>query len=524
MTMTPPLTIPPLGISESEAQRRFEDLQRKLIPLWERIRQINDSEQTIVVVPSKTTVSNCQGAEMQAYEERMLFMLLLLRQPSARLIYATSQVILPSTLDYYFSLMPGVVNHHAMARFINVAIEDRTIRPLTVKLLERPHVCRRIRSLIPDPDSAHLVTYNVTGHERDLALRLGIPIYGADPKFAHLGSKTGSREVFEAAGVYHPLGTGGLRSFDDLQHALGDLRRKKPDLASAIVKLNEGVSGEGNALVDLTGLPDPNAAEGTQALEARIRDMQFESSAATQDHFFQTMSQIGGVVEERIGGRDIESPSVQMRVTPLGEVEVLSTHDQLLGGPNGQSFLGSRFPANPQYGPLIGSEARKIGAQLAKRGVLGRFAVDFVVARNDAGGWDSYAIEINLRKGGTTHPFLIMQFLIDGSYDEASGVFRAPSGLEKFYVTSDHLESTLFHAFTPADLLDIVIRHKLHFDQARQTGILVHMLAAIGENGRFGVVAVGDTPAQAQELYERIQDVVTAEARQAVKTGGLPDI
>ena len=109
---------------------------------------------------------------------------------------------------------------------------------------------------------------------------------------------------------------------------------------------------------------------------------------------------------------------------------MLSTHDQLLGGPSGQSFLGSRFPADQQYGPLIGSEARKIGAQLAKKGVLGRFAVDFVVARNNAGKWDSYAIEINLRKGGTTHPFLIMQFLIDGSYDETSGVFRAPSGLD----------------------------------------------------------------------------------------------
>ena len=213
-----------------------------------------------------------------------------------------------------------------------------------------------------------------------------------------------------------------------------------------------------------------------------------------------------------------------MRVTPLGEVEVLSTHDQLLGGPSGQSFLGSRFPANPQYGQLIGGEARKIGAQLAQKGVLGRFAVDFVVARNETGAWDSYAIEINLRKGGTTHPFLIMQFLIDGSYDEASGVFRAPSGREKFYVTSDHLESSLYHAFTPADLLDIVIRHKLHFDQARQTGILVHMLAAIGENGRFGVVAVGDTPAQAQELYERLQEVVTAEAKRAVESDGLPEI
>ena len=524
MAMTPPLEIPPLGVSENEAQRRFEVLQQKLIPHWERIRRINNSEQTIVVVPSQTIDFNCQGAEMQAYEERMLFMLLLLRQPRARLVYATSQLILPSTLDYYFSLMPGVINSHALERFINVAVEDRTARPLTVKLLERPHVCRRIRSLIPDPDSAHLVAYNVTSYERDLALRLGVPIYGADPKFSHLGSKTGSREVFEAAGASYPLGYESLRSFDDVHRALSDIRRMKPDLENAMVKLNEGVSGEGNAVVDLTGLPDPKSVDAARALEERIRGMQFELSAVEFDGFFQTMSEIGGIVEERIQGRDFYSPSVQMRVTPLGEVEVLSTHDQLLGGPSRQSFLGSRFPANLQYGPLIGSEARKIGAQLAKSGVLGRFSIDFVVVRDDADKWNTYAIEINLRKGGTTHPFLILQFLIDGSYDEKSGIFRAPSGLEKFYVTSDHLESTLYHAFTPADLFDILIRHNLHFDQARQTGILVHMLAAIGENGRFGVVAVGDTPEQAQELYDRVQEVVTEEARQAVKTHELPSI
>jgi hypothetical protein len=120
---------------------------------------------------------------MQAYEERMLFMLLL-RQPRARLVYATSQTILPSTLDYYLSILPGVVSSHAAQRFFNIAVEDRSPRPLTVKLLERPHVCERIRSLILDPDRAHLVAYNVTRYERDLALRLGIPIYGADPEFA----------------------------------------------------------------------------------------------------------------------------------------------------------------------------------------------------------------------------------------------------------------------------------------------------------------------------------------------------
>ena len=39
------------------------------------------------------------GAVMQVYEERFLFLLLLLRQPRARLIYVTSRTILPSIID-----------------------------------------------------------------------------------------------------------------------------------------------------------------------------------------------------------------------------------------------------------------------------------------------------------------------------------------------------------------------------------------------------------------------------------------
>ena len=118
-----PLDIPPLGISEREARIRFAALQRKLVPLWEHIRQFNEAEQTIVVVPSQTIEFDCKGVEMQAYEERMLFMLLL-RQPRApRLRDITND--LTSTLDYYFSILPGVVSSHASQRFFNIAVEDR---------------------------------------------------------------------------------------------------------------------------------------------------------------------------------------------------------------------------------------------------------------------------------------------------------------------------------------------------------------------------------------------------------------
>src|SRR5262249_19486405 len=163
-----------------------------------------------------------------------------------------------------------------------------------------------------------------------------------------------------------------------------------------LVKLNEGVSGEGNALVKLEGLPEPGSAGERAALAERLKQMSFELEGTHYHAYVAKLASRGGVVEERIMGRDFRSPSVQLRVTPLGRVELLSTHDQMLGGPSGQSYLGCRFPANPEYAPQIMRQAAKVGERLAQEGVLGRFALDFVVVRNEQDQWDTYAIEINL--------------------------------------------------------------------------------------------------------------------------------
>ncbi|HLF55827.1 MAG TPA: peptide ligase PGM1-related protein, partial [Thermoanaerobaculia bacterium] len=272
------------------------------------------------------------------------------------------------------------------------------------------------------------------------------------------------------------------------------------------------------------GLPASGAASEVESLRERLGAMRYEKADATFEGYVAKLAERGGVVEERISGNEFRSPSVQLRVTPLGELELLSTHDQLLGGPSGQSYLGCKFPADPAYAAAISAEAAKIGRRLASEGVIGRFALDFVVVRDDEGAWHPYAIEVNLRKGGTTHPFLTLQFLTDGSYDAERAVFTAPSGKPKCFVASDHVESPLYKAFAPDDLIDLVLRHRLHFDQSRQTGVVFHMLSAMGEAGRLGLTAVGDSAAEAEALYQRTLAVLDAEAGAALRSPELPAV
>jgi hypothetical protein len=497
----------------------FEALQRKLVPLWRSINHINADPQTIVVVPSITLDSTIQGVRQQAYEERFLFLLLLLRQPRARLIYVTSQAVHQDVVDYYLDLLPGVISVHAKKRLFLVSPLDGSPRPLSQKLLDRPHLLQRIRSLIVDPDRAHLVPFNTTTLERDLAMQLGIPMYGADPRTFVLGTKSGARRIFAEAGVPHPLGVEGLKTAADLTSAIASLRARKPSIRSLVVKLNEGVSGEGNATIDLSDLPAPVSGPGhadeRAAIEARMRAMRCELADATYDDYMAKLEERGGIVEERIAGSDFRSPSAQLRVTPLGSVEPLSTHDQVLGGPSGQKYLGCRFPANVEYGPAIMREAMKVGRRLMEEGVLGRFAVDFVAVRNDRGAWEVYAIEINLRKGGTTHPFLTLQFLTDGAYDPEHGAFVTPRGESKCFVATDHLESPSYRVLTHEHLFDIAVRHGLHFDQSRQKGVVFHMMNALAELGLVGFTAVGNSHDEADELYQKTVAILNEEAASA---------
>ncbi len=372
----------------------FDELQRKLVPLWESIGRTDpggalEEENTVVVIPSLSVDFEMSGSELQAYEERFMFMLFLLRQPLIRMVYVTSQAVHPSIVDYYLHTLPGSIISNARKRLFMVAPLDDSARTLTEKLLERPRLIRQIQSLIPDMNRAHLVPYNTTEKERELAVRLGIPMYAADPRYFGFGTKSGCRQIFAEEGVQHPIGFENLTSVDAMVAAIGQMRSEKPNITKVIAKLNEGVSGMGNAIIDVAGLPDPGVATESQAIAQRIREMRFEMSEMTYEKYVEKVIDAGAIVEELIVGEAFESPSAQMRVSPLGELELLSTHDQLLGGPSGQTYLGATFPADSQYGVQIMREAAKVGRRFAREGIVGRFAVDFVAVKNSNGEWSS---------------------------------------------------------------------------------------------------------------------------------------
>ena len=166
----------------------------------------------------------------------------------------------------------------------------------------------------------------------------------------------------------------------------------------------------------------------------------------------------------------------------------------------------------------------KIGKLLADRGAISRFAVDFMVHRDRPDTpWSCAAIEINLRMGGTTPPFLGLQFLTGGELDPETGLFRS-RGKEKYNYATDVLKSEAYRGLLPEDFIDILTFNGLHFDPATETGVLFHMIGALSEFGKVGVTCIGDSRRQADDLFRRTAAILDREtAAGARREAALPD-
>ena len=137
---------------------------------------------------------------------------------------------------------------------------------------------------------------------------------------------------------------------------------------------------------------------------------------------------MGGIVEEFIEAPETASPSAQLRIDPAGEVLPLSTHDQILGGTSGQVFLGCGFPADESL-PHAHAGGRASRSARSWPATASSAASASTSSWGAAPGedWKIFALEINLRMGGTTHPYLALQFLTGGHLDPDTGAFRSSS-------------------------------------------------------------------------------------------------
>lgn len=485
---------------DASTAQRFAALQEGLGPAWHANLPDGDIEHVLIALPSHSAAESLlahYGPRVRAMEHRYLVIFLLLhRVPRCELVFLCAQEPDAEVMEYYDSFVVDATGSSALERFRVVVVDDGTLRPMSAKLLDRPDLLDDVRRGRAGR-LAFVQPWNVTDLEVRVALELDAPLNGTSPELWPLGYKSAGRRLMRDAGVPVPYGREDVRSVDDVLAAIADVQAARPDVTGVVVKLDDSGAGDGNVVIGL------RAADGAPADDADIR----ERVAGLADWYLTDLAG-GGVVEELVSAPLFRSPSVQVGISPYGDVSVLATHEQVLGGDSGQVFTGCQLPADPAYSTEIARHADAVGRAFAARGAVGRAAVDFAVA-GDGDRWESYALEINLRNGGTTHPLAVLRNLVPGTYDIGSGQWvSGADGKPRAYRATDNMVDIAWLGLAPSAVIAAVSEAGLRFDHASGTGVVLHMLSSLAIDGRFGLTAIGHDVEHAGQLFDATREAV----------------
>ncbi|MFE4368273.1 peptide ligase PGM1-related protein [Streptomyces sp. NPDC056835] len=398
-----------------------------------------------------------------------------------------------------------------------LSLDDSSPRWLSEKLLdtERPEALvarKRLTEAVAAAraagDDIRLSYFEPSENLESLAEELGVPADQAPARCIPLGTKAAGRALFQEAGIAVAPGTAECFDLDGLVDGVRALLAGGS--GRLVLKLSSTAygAGLGNAIVDLTDLADlaDTAAGGAERLAGLVRDRlagsQVLDGSLGWEGFRAAIPEAGVLAEELLAGDELRSPSYQGRIRD-GAVVTVSTHEQVLG-PNGQTYTGSAFPAADAYRSTLIEYGRRVGAALIRRGVAqGDYGVDFVTVRHGEE-WQVYGIELNLRATGTMHAFGAVTGLLDALPDD-DGVLYGPDGTRRTYLASDSITSPAYRGLMPAGLIDLVRDSPLHWNPAQGRGVVLHMLSALPDYGKFGAVCVGADQAEAAELMSRLR-------------------
>jgi hypothetical protein len=482
---------------ETRARKRvsLRNLQRDL--------KRNPHRPQLVVVPSFGGIPDDMLDKIEGidhYVERTLsHSLWHLKNPEVELVFVSPRPVNAAMLASHLSCLPA----DAITRFHVVVVEGASTRCLTRGLLDDVRALRELHGLVR-PELALLVPFLVSEDEIELACTLGIPLEG--PVDIGLNTKTGSHRVFRDAKVPHQRAQIDLRSVQDLQSAVRQWYEAGGSDAIAI-KLDAGVSGLGNlhitrkqltaTLVQLQRERAPRTAREHRQLLSRAVRRTIVETGRSWVALRRDLAE-GFIVEEWFQGRVISSPSVQGFISPAGEVGVVATHDQML---EGQVFKGASFPAfphDPTWRKQLMSYGESIARVLARKGALGNFAADFIFGQTPSGAHVLSAIEINLRQGGTTHPYRNALGLKEVSFDRESGLLVDGDGTPLYYVATDNGHSEAMKGYSTDEMLGLLSRFDLN----------THLV--VPEQGKIGFQVFGPSPQAARDAFDEVTEYLAA--------------
>ena len=191
-----------------ELGAQFDALQQNLVPLWEFIGRPTQEEHTIVVVPS-LTLDTCVSRLGAAGVRRTIFVYAVFAAAAAgpHGVCDLDGRLRRRSLIIIWILLPAVVaSHAAQASVFGCAARFLVTAAYRANCSTARACCNRFANWCVTPTAPILCHTTRPISNARLSVKLGIPMYAADPRFFAFGTKSGCREIFAQEGVQHPLG------------------------------------------------------------------------------------------------------------------------------------------------------------------------------------------------------------------------------------------------------------------------------------------------------------------------------
>lgn len=466
-------------------------------------------EHSIVVVPSLSlkddSIKNIVG--IIHYESRALWEVLNATTNKTQIVFISSLPIEKEAINHFLNMTENAEQAKRRVKLISLN-DDCLDETLSEKLYKDEETLMVIKELVKGKP-AYLKVFMTTPAEHQLAQTLNLPLFGHDSSLNYYLTKSGNKKVFRESNVPYCDSVEDLTSVNEIKQAVIALWEKHPMAKRFMVKLDNGVSGIGNAILtpsmSYREFCNKTQTQKYELLDSWFISMKFQSEKITWGLYSKDIPR-GCIVEVFAEGETKVSPSAQAQILPNGEVEILSTHEQVLDE-TGLTFLGSIFPAQNTHRHILQENTLRIGQTLASLGFVGPFSVDFMIA-SDEMTTRVYVIEINIRQGGTTHPYQTTRLLTKAKYCPNKAVLMDMHNRPVYYRSNDNVVEKALCGTKVDKFLDYMESKKITFNKDKEEGVVFHLLGAMPTVGKLGYTSIAKNPAKAQENSDKVLNLI----------------
>lgn len=505
----------------AERLNLWRQQQQHFCSSWQEVQ----SERRVVVHMPSLSVEEEQRVSLPSvaiWQKRQLARLLDVADPNIDVLFVLAAPLPDEVRDYYTKLLTvaGVTNAAQRFRFIVPENHDRLrgTHSLATVLLYSPRAMKRIKTFVGDR-VAYIAPNVVGADDVRVSMQLGIPLLGPEDRIsAMFSSKSGCKRLFAAAQVNMPPAAYDIYSEDDCFQALTRLVIRYPLVRRWLFKLDDEFGGRGHASFDTASLSchqkvdafnaaHPNAsdlidndeevAEAAEDLRLSVKkelssrvpkkvQIACPSVYRNWNEFIQAFSRSGGVIEA-CPSTVKASPSANVFIAPDGELELLSTQEQLFGVP----FVcaATLCPMTSLPAGAVRAAALAIGKVCHSKGIIGHIGIDFVVFVDDnSKSLRLWAVDLNICMSSSLCGFKLFSFLTKGgTFEPKTGQYHVGAqkavegqGMTAESVSSAGTERAYCHIEMLANPKLSEVQHTAFFNLCRLRGVSFDLKLMLG--------------------------------------------